>query len=429
MGKEEQEVENIELASLTGSAPVKFPAGVISVFPALVHRNFQFYVFGQVISLVGFWIHQVALAWLVFELTKSAFWVGTVAAIGSLPFLFFTTFAGVFIDKVNKQKLLIWTQTAEAIIAITLGILALNNAATLKPIIILIFLHGIVGSFDLPARLTFIIEMVGKRDLASAIPINNGLFNAARFIGPGIAGLIIATHGVGWPFIINGVSYIAGIWAILNIKPVYKNQADVNTHPYESLKQGIKFSLSHTKILYFTLLGFFSAVFIWPFQTLMPLVAQNVYASGATGFGSLLSAAGAGSLTGAFFTSAKSQNTNKIIFVTRGFLVSSIALILFSFNRNFLFAHILLFLVGFGLLMSVSTLNTLVQLNSPDKMRARVMAFYLTMFIGMMPLGSLLSGIIAEKTSAITTIGYGGAAMLIVYAIFYLKGIFTKLSK
>lgn len=431
MAKKEKDIlieKELEISTRTGTAPVQLPPRIISLFPAFAHRNFQLYVTGQAISLVGFWLHQVASGWLVFELTGSAFWVGTTAAIGGLPFLIFTTFAGVFIDKINKQKLLIWTQVIEGAIAITLGLIVLTGHATLPLVIALAFLNGMVASIDLPTRLTFIVEMVGKRDLASAIPINNGIFNAARFIGPALAGIIITSYGVGWPFILNGLSFIAGIWAILKVRPIYSYKADVDTRPIESLKFGLKFAFGHSKIFYFIILGFFSAILIWPFQTLMPIVAEKVFAAGANGYGSLLSAAGAGSLAGAIFTSAMSRRQNKAKLIPIGLLISSLCLLIFSLNRNFAVAHLLLALAGFGILMKVSTLNTLVQLHSPDQMRARVMAVYLTMFVGMMPLGNQLAGIVAEHTSAMFTIGLGAILMLIVGITLYIRGVFTNLS-
>lgn len=422
-------VEQLEISTRTGAAaPIQLPPKFLSIFPAFAHRNFQLYVAGQAISLIGFWLHQVASGWLVFELTGSAFWVGTTAAIGGLPFLIFTTFAGVFIDKLNKQKLLVATQILEAIIALSLGMLVLTGHVNLTIVVVLAFLNGIVGAIDLPTRLTFIVEMVGKRDLASAIPINNGLFNAARFVGPALAGIIITTFGLGWPFILNGLSFIAGIWAILNIRPIYSYEVDVDTRPLDSLKTGLKFTFGHGKIFYLIILGFASAILIWPFQTLMPIVAQKVFTAGAGGYGSLLSAAGAGSLAGAILTSAMSRRENKIKFVTLGLLISTVSLFAFSLNRNFLLAHLLLAVAGFGILMKVSTLNTLVQLYSPDKMRARVMAVYLTMFVGMMPLGNQLAGIVAHETSAMFTIGLGSVLMLTVGLILYLRGVFTNLS-
>lgn len=428
MGKEESQIEEgIELAQLTGTAPVTLPGRIISIFPALVHRNFQLYVIGQAISLLGFWLQQVGIGYLVFQLTHSAFWVGTVAAIGGLPFLIFTVFAGVFIDRLNKQKLLIVTQALEAVVDITLGVLVLFGRANLPIVAIAIFIVGVIGAIDLPTRLTFLVEMVGKRDLASAIPINNGLFNAARFVGPALAGILIASTSVGWTFILNGLSFVAGIWAILMIKPIYSYKPEIDVHPWESLKSGLKYSFTHPKIFYFLILAFFTAIFIWPFQTLMPVIAEGIFKSGAQGLGSLLSAAGAGSLLGALFTSSQSRRENKSIFIIVGLAISTISLILFSLNHNFFLAHILLFATGFGLITEVSTLNTLVQLASPDKMRARIMAVYLTMFIGMMPLGNALLGAVAQRTSALFAIGFSALAVALVGAFSYYKGVFSKL--
>lgn len=421
--------ENLELAALTGSAPVKLPPKIISLFPAFAHRNFQLYTFGQIISLVGFWLQQVGIGYLVFQLTHSEFWVGIAAAIMGLPFLLFTTFAGVFIDRLNKQKLLVVTQGLEAVVDVALGILIITNNINMPILLAAIFIVGVINAVDLPARLTFLIEMVGRRELASAIPINNGLFNAARFIGPALAGILIASTSVGWAFVLNGLSFIAGIWAILMVKPVYKYDVEVDTHPWESLKIGIKYSFTHKKIIYFIFLAFIAAIFVWPFQTLMPPIAEKVFNAGAKGLGSLLAAGGFGSLTGAIFTSANSRKENKIPFIIAGILISSIGLIGFSLNKNFLLAHVLLFIVGFGLLTMVSTLNTLVQLSSPDNMRARINAVYITMFIGMMPLGNALSGIIAQRTSSQFTLGLSGFIFLLIGVILYAKGTFANLSK
>ena len=421
--------EDLEITAATaGQAPIQLPGRVISVFPALAHRNFQLYFAGQAISLVGFWLQQVGLGFFVFQLTHSPFWVGVVAAVGGLPILIFTTFAGVFIDKLHKQKLLVITQVVDAMVAFTFGLSIFGHFASLPLILFLAFISGTTGSIDLPARLTFIVEMVGKRDLASAIPMNNGVFNGARFVGPALAGALIASFGVGWTFILNGLSYIAGIWAIIAIRPVYSFEPQKeNKHPLESLKEGLKFSFTHPQIFYFMVLASITAIFIWPYQTLMPVIAENIFAGGAKGLGSLLSAAGAGSLVGAVVTSALSRWKNKSNLVLAGLLISSLSLILFSQNKNFTIAHVLLFVAGFGVLIQVSTLNTLVQLASPDNMRGRIMAVYLTMFVGMMPLGSFLAGTIAQKTSALFTIGIGAVLVLVVGGFLYLRGVFSTL--
>jgi len=421
--------EDLEITAVTaGAAPVQLPGKVVSIFPALAHRNYQFYFAGQAISLVGFWLQAVGIGWLVFQLTHSAFWVGAVAAISGLPFLFLAIFAGVVIDRLNRQKLLIITQIFEAILASILGILVITDHANLTLVILLALANGIVGSFDLPARFAFIVEMVGKRDLASAVSVNAGIFNAARFVGPTVAGLVIATAGTGWAFILNGISFLPGIWAVAMIRPVLSQAKQDNIHPLQSLKDGLNFILKSKQIFYLTILAAIAAIFIWPYQTLMPPIAQRVFNAGAQGLGSLLSAAGAGSLLGAILTSALSQKKNKTPFIIWGLAVSSVSLILFSLNKNFLLAHVLLFFTGFGTIMLASTLNTLVQLLTPDQMRGRIMAVYLTMFVGMMPLGNALAGVVAQKTSSLFAVGLGATLVLIFGVIFYLRGVFTNLS-
>ena len=421
--------EELEITAVTaGAAPIRLPSKITSIFPALVHRNYQLYFAGQAISLIGFWLQAVGIGFLVFQLTHSAFWVGTTAAIGGLPFLVFTSFAGVFIDKMNKKKLLVWTQVAEAFSAILLGVLVVSGNINLPLVLVLAAFHGTVGSIDLPARFAFIVEMVGKRDLGSAISLNVGEFNAARFIGPTIAGIVIASFGVGWAFILNGLSFIAGIWAIAAIKPVFNHKPEMDVHPFDSLKEGFKFTLGTKKILYFTILAAISAIFIWPYQTLMPAVAEKVFDSGAKGLGSLLSAAGAGSLAGAVFTSAMTGSKNKNAFIFAGLLISSISLLLFALNKNFFLAHVVLVFAGFGTIMLASTLNTQVQLATPDKMRARVLALYLTMFVGMMPVGNTIAGIIAQKTSSQFAIGTGSAVVLATGLFLYLRGAFSNLT-
>lgn len=420
--------EDLEIGSLTGTAPVTLHPRLASIFPALTHRNFQLYFVGQVISFIGFWLQQVGLGWLVFSLTHSDFWVGTVMAIGGIPFMIFTPFAGVFIDKTNKQNLLIITQSLELVLSAVMGILALTGHINLTIIIILAFLTGVVGAFDIPTRLTFLIEMIGKKDLVSATALNNSIFNIARFVGPALAGILISAIGVSWVFIANSISFIPAILAVYAVKPVFKNKVDVETHPMESLKIGLKYSFTHPKILYFIIFAFLTAVLIWPYQTLMPVIAGKVFKVGASGYGSLLSAAGCGSLIGALLVSALSRRENKITLVLSGILISSISLIIFALNHNYLVAHFLLASTGLGIIMLVSTLSTLVQLNSPDEYRGRVMAVYLTMFIGMMPIGNVLSGFLSEKTSPQFTLGLGATILLMLTAVFYFKGVFKNLS-
>ena len=254
------------------------------------------------------------------------------------------------------------------------------------------------------------------------MPINNAVFNTARFIGPALAGILIATVGVGWAFVINGLTTIPAIIALLFINPIYSFRDKSNINPIDSLKSGVKYSFTHPKILYFMVLAALTAIFMWPYQTLMPVISERVFSSGPQGLGSLLSAAGAGSLAGAIVTSSQARKNNKSLLVIVGFLLSTVSLIIFSLNSSFTLAHVILFVAGLGLIMQVSTINTLIQLASPDNMRARIMGVYLTMFVGMMPFGNALAGLIAERTSALLTIGLGASLVLIIFVFLYFRG-------
>jgi len=418
---EEEELEII--AATGGRAPVQLPGRVVSIFPALAHRNFQMYFAGQMVSLVGFWLQMVGQGFLVFQITHSAFWVGAVAAIGGLPTLLFTTFAGVLIDRVDKQKLLLFTQITETIIAFILGIAVLSGSVTVPLVTILAFLMGCVGAVDLPARQAFVVEMVGKKDLASAISINIGTFNAARFIGPALAGILIATVGVGWTFILNAMSFLPVIFAFLKIRPIFINHPETYLHPLASLKQGIVFVFTHERLLYLTLLASVTAFFIWPHQTLMPAIAEKVFNSGASGLGSLLAASGAGSFLGAIFSSTQTRNENRSRLIFSGGIIAAISLIIFAFNHNFFFAHVLLFIAGLGLIIQVASVNTTVQTLAPDQMRGRIMAVYLTMFVGVMPLGNAFAGALAEKTSSLFTVGFGAFFLLLFASFLFWRGL------
>ncbi|HEY4694752.1 MAG TPA: MFS transporter [Candidatus Nanoarchaeia archaeon] len=417
---DEEELEII--AATTGRAPVQLPGRVASVFPALTHRNYQFYFAGQITSLMGFWLQLVGQGFLVFQLTHSAFWVGTVAALGGLPTLFLTSWAGVLIDKVDTRKLLSWILIVQALLALILGLTVLLGVATVELIIILAVLTGIAGAIDLPTRQTFVVELVGKKDLASAISVNVGIFNSARFVGPALAGILIATVGVGWTFIFNALSFLPIIFFLTKIKPLKFEELEANLHPFTMLKQGIKFVFTHERLLWLTLLASATGLFNWPHQTLMPVVAEKIYGAGASGLGSLLSAAGAGSLLGALFTSTQRSRKERSGLIIAGALISSLSLMLFGFNHNFFLAHLLLFFAGLGLIIQVANINTTVQTLAPDQMRGRVMGVYLTMFVGLMPIGNALAGILAERTSSLFTISLGGFILFIFSSFLYWRG-------
>jgi MFS family permease len=426
MQNQEELEKDLEITAFTsGTAPLAVPGRVLNLFPALGHRNYQLYVAGQSISSTGFWLQAVGIGWLVFQITGSPFWVGVAAAASGIPFLLFSIFAGVFIDRADKRVLLLWTQSIEAAVAFILSVMIFTDNVFLPAILTLAFISGTAGSIDLPARFAFVVDMVGKKDLASANSLNIGVFNATRFIGPALAGVLIAGFGVGWAFLLNAISFIPAIVALTLIKPVFSTSSQTDKHPIDSLKEGLSFSFKNKHLLALMLMSGITAFFIWPYQTLMPAVAEKVFAAGASGLGSLLASAGAGSLAGSLFVSIQvnRRSISNLIFI--GVLFASLSLISFALARNFLVGHFLLFLAGFGAISIASSINTSVQLLSPDQMRGRVMAVYMTMFVGMMTLGNTFAGFFAEKTSTLFAIGFGGAAVLLAGSILYFRKAFS----
>ncbi len=393
---------------------------ITSIFPAFKNRNFRLYFAGQFTSLIGTWLQIVAQSWLVLQLTNSAFLMGLVAAIGSLPTLLFSLFGGVIVDRFPKKKIVIFTQIAAMILAFTLGILTILKIINVVEIAILAFLLGTVSAIDMPARQVFTVEMVGKKDLASAIAINSGTFNAARVVGPAVAGLLIAVFGTGGAFILNGVSYIAVIIALFFIK-TQPLPANKNLHPIKAVKEGVKYAFFHPLIKTLLLFAGVVSVFGWSYSTLMPIVAQNTFHLNATGLGYMYSATGLGAVAAMILISAFSQKRNPFLFILGGNMIFAISMILFTFVNYLPLALILLFLTGFGLLSQFSMINTTIQHSVSDEMRGRVMSLYTLMFVGLSPIGNFEIGLVAERTNPEFAIRLG-----VIIALFYSLYLFTK---
>ena len=357
-----------------------------AVFPALSNRNYRLYFSGQVVSLIGTWLQIVAQGWLVLTLTNSAFQVGLVTAVGLSPMLVFSLFGGVIVDRFSKQRILLLTQSASAVLALILGILTILKMVTVWQIAVLAFLVGCIHAIDSPARQSFVVEMVGKKDLASAIALNSGTFNAARVIGPSIAGLLIAQIGIGGTFIINGISYIAAILALLFIR-IRGFVQEHHAHPLRTIEQGITYVVSHETIGTLLLFTGVASIFGWSYTTIMPVVARDIFHTGADGLGALLAAV---------FVSAFSKRISAPIFIIGGSMLFSISFTLFSFTKTFGPALFLLFMAGAGLLFYFSMMNTAIQHAVEHKFRGRVMSIYTIMFVGMMPIGSFLIGFASE---------------------------------
>ncbi len=395
--------------------------GLISkAFPALESRNYRLYFFGQLVSLSGTWLQNVALGWLVLTLTNSAFWVGLIAAITTLPTFLFSLLGGVVADRFPNRSILIITKSSETVIAFILGFLTVTGNIHISHIVVLSFLFGMTIAFDAPARQAFAADMVEKKALSSAVALNAGVFNCARAIGPAVAGFSIAFVGVGGAFILNGVSYFAVLAGLLMMHFKEKKHRH-HDHPFIQIKEGLVYAFTHPTIRSLLFFVTVSAVFGWSHLTILPVVARDILHLNASGLGFLYAASGAGSAVAGIIASAFSRKTNSTLFILTGAFLYGISLFLFTLTTNLWFSYLWLFLSGFGLLTLLSTLNATIQHIVPDSIRGRIMSVYVFMLIGMLPFGNFQVGFFGEMFGPWTALRIC-AAVVTAYGI----GMFLK---
>jgi len=390
----------------------------LSLFPAFKYKNYQLYIFAQLITVSGTWMQQVAQAWLVLQLTHSAFLVGVVAAARNLPtLLLFGLFGGAVVDRFKKKKTILFlTKICAMLLAIVLSLLTFADVITLTQIAILAFLLGVVDAIDNPARQVFVAGMVEKQDLSSAIAINSGVFNAARFIGPSIAGFLIFLIEPAGVFMVNAIGYFAVIIALVFIKEK-EIILKVEANPIKSIKEGLSYSFSHPTIRSLLIFGAVSSIFGWSFSTILPVVARDDFGLGAVELGYMYSAFGIGSVVATVFVSIFANRVNKITYIIAGSFLFSLSMITFSYSSQFSFSLFLLFLAGLGLISQFAMMNATIQHIVPDNIRGRVMSIHVLMLIGVLPLGSLEAGFMAEHFGSLFAIGLG-AFIVFFYGIF-----------
>lgn len=391
---------------------IGWPERIKNAFPAFRSRNYKLYFTGQLVSSIGTWLQNVAQGWLVLKLTNSPFQIGLVGVAGSLPSLLFSLFGGVIVDRFKKQIILQFTQTASLILAFVLGLLAISNHIQVWQVALLAFILGTVGAIDSPARQSFVVEMVGKEDLSSAIALNSGMFNTARVIGPSIAGYLIAIIGVGGAFMLNALSYVAAIVAIslMRVQPVV---ALTHPRPWKAVKEGVSYSLSHPVIRTLLIYTGILSIFGWSYATIMPYVAEHTFGFNASGLGSLYAAIGLGSLTAALGVSAFAKNLNPFLVIVGGNFIFAVSLFIFTFTHTFLQAFPVLFLMGFGLLAQSSLMNSTIQHLVKDEYRGRVMSLYIMMFLGMFPLGNFEIGFLSDYFNPQIALRVGAVIVLL----------------
>ena len=392
------------------------------IFRTLKYRNYRLFFSGQSISLIGTWIQMIAMGWLVYRLTNSAFMLGLVGFVGRLPTLFISPFAGVIADRWNKYKLLLLTQVLSMLQALAITILLFTDIVQIWHIIILSIALGLINSFDTPVRQSFVIEMIEKKeDLGNAIALNSAMVNGARLFGPTIAGILVGALGEGWCFLINTLSFIAIITTLLMMKiPEKKIEKKPDGHLAE-LKEGFKYAYNFIPIRYILFILSLVSLMGMPYQVLMPVFAKDIYHGGPNTLGFLMAAAGTGALIGALYLASRKSvvGLGKNIAIATAIFGSG--LVIFSLSKTFTLSIIVLVITGFGMMVQMASSNTVLQTIVDDDKRGRIMSFYTMAFMGTVPFGNLLSGSLSGLIGVTNTVLAGGVCCILGAAFFAFK--------
>jgi len=396
---------------------------VYSTFRALRHRNYRLFFAGQFVSLTGTWIQQVALSWLIYSLTKSPLLMGAIMFAGSIPSLAVSPFAGVFIDRIDKYKVLIILQILFMVEAFAVAILTLTGAIQVWHIVVLIVLMGLTSAFDMPLRQAFVVQLIdSSEDLGNAISLNSSCFNLARMIGPAIAGVLIASFGEGICFLLNALSYIAVIYALLLMKiKTKKSSAKTEKNVLNELREGFKYAFDSIPIRNIIIFIAVTSLIGMSFPVLMPIFAKEILHGNAQTLGLLMSASGVGSLFGALYLAGRKSALGLEKWIFASSLLFGFGLVTLAFTNNVLISMALLFIVGFGMVVIIAACNTMIQDLVTDDKRGRIMSLYTMAFMGTAPVGSLCGGAVAEKIGVPHTFLLIGLTMLVAAIIFSTK--------
>ena len=385
---------------------------------SLRHRNFRLFAGGQLVSLTGTWVQLVAQSWLVYRLTGRATLLGLVGFASQMPIFLLAPLGGALADRFERRRILVTTQSISMGLAFLLAGLTLSGLVHEWHIVALAAAMGIVHAFDIPTRQAFLVEMVGREDLINAIGLNSSMFNGARMAGPAVAGVLVATIGEGWCFLINGVTFAAVIVALLAIRvpPFRPPVSPAST--LTRIREGFAFATRERPVRALLLMLAVLSLTGMPFMVLMPVFADRVLGGGPAAYGILMSASGLGALAGAITLASRRDVTGLGGWVARAALAFGALLLTFSLSRSFVLSAALLLPIGFSMMVQISSSNTLIQTMVPDDLRGRVMAVYSMMFMGMAPAGSLLAGWAADRIGAPSTVAIGGALCVLAAAVF-----------
>lgn len=390
-------------------------------FPALSNKNYRIYISGQSLSLIGTFMQQLAMSWMIFKLTNSPMWLGIAGFCAQIPTFIFGLFAGIIVDHVDRHKLLMWTQGLAAAQAFTLAALTLTGNVTLVHLLFLEFFLGTINAFDMTTRQAFVVQLIeDKKHLPNAIAINSSIMNLSRLIGPAIGGALISVVGEGICFLINGISYISVLTALYFMKvksyiPPKFNPKDI----FKELNVGFEtiFKNPHNKsiILFLVTLSFFG----FPYTAFFPAMAQSAPKADATALGLISSFVGIGSLVSALYLSGKRGLPTLAKTVGISGIIFSLTLIILSRVENFSLVLMCVFITGMTLIMQLASCNTMIQSTVDDNKRGRVMSFFNVSLLGIAPIGSLVMGFMAEHLTLKNAILINGCICLIFAILFY----------
>lgn len=381
---------------------------------AFRYRNYRLFFSGQIVSVTGTWITATATSWLVYRLTGSALLLGVVGFASQIPSFLLTPVAGIFVDRWNRHHLLVGTQTAAMVISFVLAALTFSDTISIPWLIAVSVFQGIVNAFDMPGRQAFVVSLVeDKRDLSNAIALNSSMFNAARLVGPSVAGAIIAVSSEAWCYLLDGVSYLSVIAALLAMRlPPSTIKPPTHARPLAQFKEGFQYAFTSRAIRSVIILVAVMCLLGAPYAVLMPVFAAEILGGGAHTLGFLMTAAGGGALLGALWLASRPSTSGLARNIPVAGAIFSLGLTAFALSTVFFLSIALLVIAGFGLMILIASSNTLLQTIVEDGKRGRVMAFFLMAYFGTTPFGSLAAGAASARIGAPYTLAISGLLCL-----------------
>jgi MFS family permease len=385
-------------------------SNVAFMLRALRYRNYQLFFGGQIVSLTGTWITTTATSWLVYRITGSALLLGVVGFASQFPAFLLTPFAGIFVDRWNRHRLLVATQTLLMLTSFALAVLTLTGTISIPSLLVVSVVQGLVTAFDMPTRQAFVVTLIeDKNDLGNAIALNSSMFNAARLLGPTVAGAIIAASNEGWCYFIDGVSFLAVIAALLAMRvPATSFNTGRAVSPAQQFREGWDYTYSHRAIRSIIMLIALVCLLAFPYIVLIPIFAGTILHGGPHTLGLLMTASGCGALLGAVYLAGRRSIEGLGQVIVAAGTVFGLGLTAFAFSRVLWLSVLMMVVVGFGGMVEVASSNTLLQTIVDDDKRGRVMSFFLMAYFGTAPFGSLMAGWVSDRYGAPITVAFGG---------------------